>query len=196
MSDTTRVLRPDAQAFDEVRIRTVPRYKTSRLSGDEWRISAVVEFWRKGVLVHECGGYRNVETAIGFLYADYHRAIDDGKAYFAGEGDRCDQEGCADIATVTYRVKEEFSRNRPHEWHGPARGLGDKIPVRRFCARHSRRGDCGFDDSDANYELIGGNPTQPLAADVRESARVVMELENMEDLPAAVRAVKDKLEVK
>ncbi len=43
-----RALKPDAQAFDEVRIRTVPRWKESGLSGDEWRISATVEFWRKG----------------------------------------------------------------------------------------------------------------------------------------------------
>lgn len=43
-----RALRPDAQACDEIRIYTVPRYKTSGLSGDEWRISAVTEFYRKG----------------------------------------------------------------------------------------------------------------------------------------------------
>ena len=42
-----RDLKPDAQAFDAVRITTVPRYKTSGLSGDEWRISAHVELLRK-----------------------------------------------------------------------------------------------------------------------------------------------------
>lgn len=40
-------LRPDAQAFDEVRIVTVPRYKQSGLSGDEWRISAAIRLYRK-----------------------------------------------------------------------------------------------------------------------------------------------------
>gem|GEM_PF-6705725 len=40
-------LRPDAQAFDEIRIVTVPRYKTSGLSGDEWRISAMIQFFAK-----------------------------------------------------------------------------------------------------------------------------------------------------
>jgi len=50
-----RALRPDAQAFDEVRIVTVPRYKTSGMSGDEWRISATIQFMRKGRIVHERG---------------------------------------------------------------------------------------------------------------------------------------------
>ena len=146
-----RALKPDAQAFDEIRITTVPRYKTSGLSGDEWRISAKIEFFRKGNMVHEFS-CRNVETACGFLMAEYYRAMDDGKAFFAGENDYCDQEGCSDKATVTYRVKKEFSRDNPHEWNKPIAG----ITVRKFCARHSRRGDCAFDDADENYELIEG----------------------------------------
>jgi len=48
-----RALRPDAQAFDEVRITTVPRYKMSGLSGDEWRISGKIQLLRKGRVVAE-----------------------------------------------------------------------------------------------------------------------------------------------
>jgi hypothetical protein len=55
MTSERRALRPDAQAFDEVRIVTVPRYKISGLSGDEWRISSHIEFYRKGRKVHERG---------------------------------------------------------------------------------------------------------------------------------------------
>jgi hypothetical protein len=33
------------QNVDEVRIATIPRYKTSDISGDEWRISAKIEFF-------------------------------------------------------------------------------------------------------------------------------------------------------
>lgn len=40
-------LRPDAQAFDEIRIVTVPRYKQSGLSGDEWRIHAEAPSWSR-----------------------------------------------------------------------------------------------------------------------------------------------------
>lgn len=184
MKTPHRAIRPDAQAFDEIRITTVPRYKTSGLSGDEWRISARVQFFRKGIVVHESGGARDVETACRFLAYDHARACDDGNAYFAGIDDFCDQEGCAEQATVTYRLKEEFARKRPTEWHGPPR----VETHRRFCRRHSRRGDCGFEDSDANYELVAGEPGGPPLTDVRESARVVVDVGDPEDLtPELIR---------
>ncbi len=150
-SSVNRALRPDAQAFDEVRILTVPRYKTSGMSGDEWRISASIQFLHKGRIVHEAS-VRNVETACGFLMAEYYHALDEGKGYFAGEEDLCDQEGCREKATVTYRIKKEFSRDNPHEWN---RELNE-VRIRMFCARHSRRGDCAFDDADENYEILSG----------------------------------------
>src|SRR6266481_8559610 len=92
-------LRPKAQGFDEVRIFTVPRYKQSGLSGDEWRISDSIELWRKGKLIHE-RGVRNVEIGFAFASAVLYEAQDDGKAHFGGDGIHCDQEGCADAATV------------------------------------------------------------------------------------------------
>lgn len=141
-----RALKPDAQAFDEVRIVTVPRYKESGLSGDEWRISASIQFFRNGVLAHEEYA-SNVETACA-LVAYYHaKAIGEGKAFFAGDDPFCDQEGCANHATVTYRLKQQFcDQGNPHELHGET--------VRRFCERHARRGDCGLDDADRNYEQV------------------------------------------
>ena len=144
-----RALRPDAQAFDEVRIVTVPRYKTSGLSGDEWRISARIELYRKGKVIHS-EFYRNVETACIFAAATYLRAIDDAKAYFAGEGDTCDQEGCSKNSSVTYRLKKQFCREG-HE-------SDPRWPtIRKFCAEHARRGDCALEDADRNYELVEDN---------------------------------------
>lgn len=136
-------LRPDAQAFDEIRITTVPRYKESYLSGDEWRIHAEVTFYRNGIEVHSVG-FRNIETACGRLYAAHGDAIDDGKAYFAGDGIHCDQEGCSERATVKYQKIADYGRdgNRT-EPHRPS--------FRHFCERHKTRGDCGLDDSDTNY---------------------------------------------
>lgn len=154
----TRDLKPDAQAFDEVRVTTVPRYKTSGLSGDEWRISAKIEFMRKGRVVAE-EGCRDVEAACRLMAWYYSKACDDGKGFFAGEGDLCDQEGCAETATVTYRKKQDYCREgHPHE-------IKYTEKVRRFCARHSTRGDCGLDDADDNYELIAGSREEPSAAD-------------------------------
>jgi hypothetical protein len=139
-----RALRPDAQAFDEVRIVTVPRYKQSGLSGDEWRISATIQLWRKGKMIAD-RSFRDVETACNYASAVYHDACDNGLAYFGGEGDTCDQEGCAELATVTYQLKAQYCR----EGH---RTEPHRITIRKFCDRHKTRGDCGFDDADENYE--------------------------------------------
>jgi hypothetical protein len=142
-----RALRPDAQAFDEVRIVTVPRYKQSGLSGDEWRISARIEFYRKGKLIRDVDHFSNIETACGFAYSAYHAAIGNGDAYFAGEGDTCDQEGCHETATVTYRLKKEFCSCGQEK---PTIG----IDVRKFCDEHKRRGNQSLDDCDENYEVF------------------------------------------
>lgn len=136
--------RPDAQAFDEVRIVTVPRYKTSGLSGDEWRISAETRFMRKGLVVHTTA-HRDVEVAAGFLYADMLMAQDDGKAWFGGGGEACDQEGCAERATIRYRLKKLYCREgHPTDPH--------RETFRQFCEKHKTRGDCGLEDADDNYE--------------------------------------------
>lgn len=147
MAELRRALRPDAQAFDEVRIVTVPRYKTSGLSGDEWRISARMQFLRNGEVQFE-GHYRDVEAALDCAKADWLRACDDGKAYFAGEEGLCDQEGCAEPPTVTYRKKLNYC----HDGHASESAIG---PTHRcFCDEHKTRGDCGLDDSDVNYEVM------------------------------------------
>ena len=158
----SRALKPDAQAFDEVRITTVPRYKTSGLSGDKWRISAKIEFFRKGQLAHEehC---RDVETACRLLAWFHSNACDNGKGFFAGEGDQCDQEGCSAPATVTYAIKKSHCRSCGHGDQPPFTSLaGDKY-VRRFCDRHKTRGDCGLDDADENYEVIDGKASEAAA---------------------------------
>lgn len=144
-----RALKPDAQAFDEVRIVTVPRYKQSEMSGDEWRISAEIHFYRKGKLIFS-DACSNVENACYLVGSMHMKATDNALGYFAGEGDICDQEGCCEKATVTYKVKKEFSRDNPHEWNKEHA----ELVIRKFCNRHKRRGDSSFDDSDANYEEI------------------------------------------
>lgn len=159
-------LKPDAQGFDEVRLITRPRYKSSGLSGSEWRISVHAEFYRKGKLIHEefCG--HNMEGAVHAVGWKYGVAGDEGKMFFGGgEGGKCDQEGCAEGATVFYRMKSEKCNHYSHE-----KILLDKeFVIRQFCERHSVRGDCGFEDADDNYELIDGSIVKPRAEDVKES---------------------------
>lgn len=164
---TRNAQKPDAQGFDEIKLVTRPRYKTSGLSGSEWRISVHVEFWRKGKKIHEdfCG--HDMEKAVCLLSQRYFVAHDEGKMFFGGgEDGKCDQEGCAELANVFYRMKTEKCN---HYGHDPIL-LDDEVVVRQFCERHSVRGDSDFEDQDSNYELIEGNIVKPNEDDVRESA--------------------------
>lgn len=144
--------RPDAQPFDEIRVKVVPRYKQSELSGDEWRISTLTQFYRKGRLIFETG-HGTMEATCGLMYADYLKATEHGSGkvppgvFYGGEGDFCDQEGCAETATVTYQKKLDYCRSgHRRELHRPT--------IRKFCSQHKTRGDCGLDDADANYVRV------------------------------------------
>ena len=139
--------RPDAQAFDEVRIVTIPRFKQSGLSGDEWRIHAEAQFYRKGKLIFS-EGCRNVQTACGLLFGWYVKACDDGKGWFAGDGLTCDQEGCHEPAAVRYARKFDYCRERHKS------PVNEISTYRHFCEKHRTRGDAAFDDSDDNYERV------------------------------------------
>lgn len=156
--------KPDAQGFDEVRIITVPRFKTSGLSGDEWRISGSCQLLRKGKVIHEFR-MANVENCAKALPYHIMTAGDEGKFYFGGgEDGKCDQEGCSESATVIYRVKRHYC-NHPHE-HEPLEKSREEF--RGFCGRHAKRGNSSFSDSDDNYELVsGGSSVHPDPDDER-----------------------------
>lgn len=143
----TRARRPDAQPFDEVHVVTVPRYKTSDASGDEWRTKVRMEFKLKGKVCH-CTWYDSIEHALAA--APYHFLFSEQGSCITLDGS-CDQESCAAPATVTYKVKKYYDQlghaTDPYEF--------SKRPVvRRFCALHAVRGDCGLEDADDNYEKI------------------------------------------
>lgn len=143
-------LKPDAQGFDEVRITTVPRYKQSYLSGNEWRISGKCQLLRKGKVVYEFS-MSNVQNCANALPFYIMRAGDEGYGYYGGgEDGKCDQEGCSKPWAVLYRLKKLFC-DEPHKHQGetPTHPLH-----RQFCDDHAKRGDNSFDDSDANYERV------------------------------------------
>lgn len=147
-----RARKPDAQAFDRIEIITVPRYKESELSGDEWRISAAIIFYRKGKEVHRVSA-RNVEYACRFLDARFMEACDDAKGFFAGEDDICDQEGCAEKAVWRHELKQKYdNRGTPY----PCMDGGE---YRLFCDRHKTRGDCACEDGDDNYIVTPLSPS-------------------------------------
>lgn len=144
-------LRPDSQAFDEIRIVTIPRFKESEMSGDEWRISTNVQFYRNGQVVYEAGGLRDIETTTGFLYSIFHKAIDDGHAYFAGDGIHCDQEGCNERAVYLFRIKQDYCVGGGNCGQKKESYTGYH---RCFCEKHHNRGDSDLQDNNENYELI------------------------------------------
>ena len=53
----------DDEGPDRITIDPVPRYKTSGLSGDEWRMSYVVRFYRRGRL----RSAHSLQGALGLL---------------------------------------------------------------------------------------------------------------------------------
>lgn len=139
-------IRPNAQGFDEVRLVTRPRYKTSSMSGDEWRISVVAQYFRNGEIKFEETVSSNMETACAFMGYKYVAACEGTHQYYAGESDWCDQEGCSNKATIYYKRKYHYCREGHKEVDGQS--------IRKFCNDHKTRGDCGLDDSDINYEVL------------------------------------------
>lgn len=146
----------DDEWVDEVRITTVPRWKSSDLSGDEWRTSAQVTILRKGVVMRS-RNYHSISDAlrflgsiVGFAPADYE-SDEPGRDAGLTEDDRCFQPGCPEPWTVEMNktkrgCREGHVENIPQDW--------SQHHV-RWCDLHTRRGDCGLDDADDIYEVVG-----------------------------------------
>jgi len=148
----------DDEWVDEVHITTVPRFKQSGLSGDEWRTSAIVQIQRKGVVLRE-RSYHSIAIAldyigsiVGFAPASYDRE-EAGWDSSTGEA-LCFQPGCSEYATIEVRKIREACRS------GHVTSLDGREARVRWCEKHKHRGDAGLDDADTNYEPItaGGGP--------------------------------------
>lgn len=183
----------------------VPRYKTSGLSGDEWRISArlQVEFnSNANVLIDRCFHsmrhlteyspiflYRqasaclNIKDATLTAYRKGHAltkrqfptfgeaAIGIGwHIVTANEGEpgvdwrhltdeeersHCQQVGCWEHPVNVYRLKKILYGKGPKTFMVPQYDFEGQFVW--YCARHTTRGDCGFEDADKNLELIEGD---------------------------------------
>jgi hypothetical protein len=154
-----RARRVNQQRFDEVTIRTVPRYKTSSLSGDEWRFSAVGEIKYKGRLVWE-----DTHSSVPEMLAEAARVVHSEGFAPPITDDLCDQEGCAEPWVNVYKIKKQYCA---HCGHGEE-PYTDEL-VRKFCVRHSQRGNCSREDSQENYETVTGET--PIATTRAEDER-------------------------
>lgn len=140
---------PNDEGVDCVAIVLEPRYKTSGVSGDEWRTSARVILYRKGYKVGE-EHYLNMRVAVDSLPGLFHRLPESTDVPLWGyNGQLCMQPGCPNTAVVGYRIREEFSRHG--EGPLPQSAI---VRLRAFCRDHARRGDASREDSDDNYELL------------------------------------------
>jgi hypothetical protein len=140
---------PHDEGIDRIEIVAVPRWKTSGLSGDEWRVSARVRFYRKGKLhkEHGVGGMEAAVMLLGGMWCNRHDG--DQAPLWALDGATCHQFGCSNEATSIMRLEDEFSAHG----EGPL-PRSDREIRRAFCPLHEKRGDCGREDSDANYERV------------------------------------------
>lgn len=188
-------LHPDDEGVDAITISIVPRFKTSSISGDEWRVSARIAAYRKGELVGEkfVSKMKSAASALPYFWMTLYDWCN-GPLYDGARGGRCQQAGCGELATVTYRLKQEYS----------ARGEGPLPPsyapqFRRFCDKHAVRGDCGLEDADDNYELVSGHPANrgdiPLK-DISPSQQVAVEISDPADIADAVKAVHEHMRAK
>jgi hypothetical protein len=131
------------QFFDEVVIKTVPRFRDG--AGRDWRYSALLQVKRKGIII-DAEESNHVEELINYLVDYEPRMTVYGKTHMES---RCDQEGCAEPFINTFRLKQIYEDV----------AAVDTEYVRCFCARHSDRGDDLLEDCNDNYVLIDGPGT-------------------------------------
>ena len=172
------------------------RYKTSGLSGDEWRFSYLWQVQKGAAWEDLDGPYSWQDAAIAAFFPafrtshpDWHNETcysiqflwkgqplaemsDDGKPqpmlhaigslawakmvareqidWKVDDSNVCAQPGCRVAPCSLFRKIDDY-----HERIGVKREQYWES-YRRFCKKHLRRGDCGLDDADRNYELIEG----------------------------------------
>lgn len=171
----------DDEYIDRITIDLVERWKESELSGDEWRFSTVLRFFRKG---HEVWskGFNRMETAVAALPWFFRVAGEIGGTrgeneykHLPDENERCSQPGCRNTWAVEYKPKKFFSRQGYEKANEESSFSTHHV---RFCSRHRRRGDCGLEDADSNYELVRENPNAA-AEDARDTCRSIDRLTGM-----------------
>lgn len=160
-SSKRRAKRPGAQYFDEVTITTVPRWKESELSGDMWRTSAKLRIKCKGRTIID-KDFPDVENATIKAGAILLKATERFLGEPVTKGDTCDQEGCSNPSTCTYKIAYTYDNDGTCKDPYSLYSLNSSLPlVRKFCDEHKDRGDCALEDANDNYTLLEGLSSYP-----------------------------------
>lgn len=167
----------DDEFIDEVTLKVEPRFKTSDLSGDEWRVSTRVSLSRKGQVLKE-RTYHRIEDAaahLPWLLKTWVEELPEEELHsFHEQLDRdeelCHQPGCSERATHVYRLLGSLTSARGEHLH-PQEAERVRF-LRAFCDTHKVRGDSDLEDNDDNYELVEslepeGEPTSKQRPSVR-----------------------------
>jgi len=139
---------PDAERFDSVTVETVPRWKESELSGDEWRFSYVITFWRHGKAAAKCSA-ASVQEALTVAAYQWGRVKVEGEPFMGDLTEVCCQPNCTNPWVVLLHPVKRYGKSGQEK----VRPYGDD-EVRGFCERHRHRGDCALDDADPNYVVV------------------------------------------
>lgn len=140
---------PDDELYDTIHIKTVPRWKDSEISGDEYRFSYVAEVIRKGEVIISFSASKMDWLLDGLKWRILTGRQGDNfdNEAFKRTQDKCDQPSCANVATHWFKRIKAYTKQGDELARKPS-------TYRQFCDNHIRRGDCGLDDADANYEEI------------------------------------------
>lgn len=141
----------DFEAFDEIKLRVVPRLKNSDLSGSSWRTGVEISFWFKGHVVAKHWA-TSMRWAISLLW---HYVLESSEPIpervMEIERNACAQPGCQHLPFVTYQILQRYTAQ------------GEKLAAsdghlwkdyRRFCAQHAQRGDAIYEDRMENYKIV------------------------------------------
>lgn len=179
----------DFESFDRIELAVVPRYKTSGMSGDEWRQHIAIRFFFKGELVHESGA-NNMRNALMLLPGEWIKAQEPIPQWIIDmeNSGLCDQPSCPNQAEGRFLIKRETSERGA--WLDPSESQYHDS-YRQFCKRHLRRGDCGREDADDNYtSLDGASPEQSTNLVESPAGQVIVEVNDLDEIPAAIEAAR------
>ncbi len=182
----------DDEFTDEIRLKVVPRYKTSGISGNEWRSSVRIEFVRKGrVFATETASTMHYALLLlGTYYLKAHEPVPQ-EALDHAKG-KCDQPGCPDDAVNHFKKRVErlggSGETIAVDAHDKEREVRSK-----YCRRHSQRGDSDREDNDRNLTLVKGKGVVEVHDEDESAARTeAISVKDPEDLPAALEALRKR----
>lgn len=138
-------------------------YKTSKISGNEWRTSLVFVLNGKEIEI-DIEDF-NDETA---FYDLIYTLLDDSIIFNDNYKNYCDQTGCSvridgNNPRSVYKLTKGFSNSKRDSKEIDLYKDSNLIPVRVFCPLHNIRGDNNLSDCDDIYSSLENTKTDTVS---------------------------------